>query len=92
MREVSKELGNFQVTLSEGQFAHIPPKVATEVFSSIAYMESISASALARKCGTDARSVKKYCDRTEIRTPNFNKFVHLMERLGYDVFLKKKPD
>lgn len=92
MREVSKELGAFQVSLSNGHTALIPPKIATEVFSSIAYLEDMTATALARKTGTQPKSMINYCNVDSSHTPNFNKTVSMLKTLGYDLYLKKSDD
>ena len=89
MQEASKELGRFQVALSQGDLAYVHPKVATDIFSSISYLDSLSARALARKSGAHEQTMCNYCNPNESITPNLNKAVHLLKRLGYDVYLKK---
>lgn len=90
MREVSKDLGNFQVSLSAGHAARVTPKIATEVFSSLVYLEDTNATALSGKAGVTRTSMASYCTPNKFKTPNFNKFVHMLDRLGYDVILKKR--
>ena len=89
MQEASKELGQFQIELSKGRLAKVTPSTATEVFSCISYLEDKPATLLARQVSGSEKTMQNYCDRGQTTTPNFNKFVHLMQRLGYEVYLKK---
>lgn len=90
MPKVSEDLARFQIALQEGQVAQVTPKVATEVFSSISYLDDITPTAMARKMKTTKNSACAWV--RDLRTPNFNRFVHLMDRLGYDVMIQKKVD
>jgi len=92
MPEVSRDLGALQVNLSEGNYAHITPKIATDVFASIAYLEDTTPTAMGRRIGVSQKSMCEYCKDTLSCTPNLNKAVHMFKALGYDLYLRKTPE
>lgn len=88
MKSISEELGTFQVALSQGLPAKVHPKIATDVFSSIKYLEDVTTVKLAQRMGITRQTATTYVK--DLNTPNFNRFVHYMDRLGYQVILQKK--
>lgn len=92
MPEVCKELGQFQVNLSQGELAYVSPKIATDIFSSIAYLEDMTTHKMAKKALVNPVTMYKYCDHNKNQSPNFNKALHMLNQLGYALYLKKIPD
>lgn len=86
---LSEELSDFQISLSSGTAAKVTPKIASDVFASIAYIEDASACNLAARSNTHRATMHKYTNPSLSRTPNLNKAVHMLKLLGYTVYLQK---
>lgn len=84
----SEPLRDFQVLLSEQKPARIPVEVGLDVISTLCHVEDLSKSRLATRAHLHPDTASRY--RRGVRTPTFDKFIRILDKLGYDLYLVKK--
>ncbi len=87
---MSEALEQFQTRLSQGKAAQITAATSTEVLGTISYLEDLTGADLARQGGVGRSTGARYVKGTI--TPPLSRFVRIMDRLGFDVFIIKKPN
>ena len=82
-----KALARFQVSLSDRRRAHIEPLVTQEVLSTVCVLDDMSVNQMARTTGVHLRTAHNYT--SGIHSPNIDKFVRMLDKLGYSLYLVK---
>jgi len=91
-QEAAQQLGKFQTNLSQCKPAQVTVAITARVFRSISHLHNpdkvLTAKAMADAAGVTPKTGTMYI-RGE-QTPPFSRFVKMMDKLGYDVFLVKR--
>jgi len=77
-----------QADLSEGRPTQINTTTVDDFFSSFKYINDMTAAGMARKASITRKTSASYIRGTS--APRLNLFVRIMDRLGYEVWVKPK--
>lgn len=85
----SKELAEFQKALTGRGQARILIPIADEVIGSISYLDEKNSSVIGRICNIARITANRYV-RGET-SPRLVVLVRMLDKLGYDLYIVKKP-
>jgi len=77
-----------QADLSEDRATQIKTTTVDEFFSSFKYIKDLTAAELGRRALISRKTSATYVAGTSV--PRFNLFVRIMDRLGYEVWIRPK--
>jgi hypothetical protein len=86
--ESKQQLAYFQSRLAEGKPAQVCPLIGVNIFWAIQHIHFWTNRDFSRRAGIREGTMSKYV--LGQRSPGFNRFVYLMDRLGYEVYIKPK--